>query len=239
MSFGQKRRIKKVIAANRDRIALKNSPELTKRTKKRQNGQAKERLLDAATELFARKGFHGTSTREITEQAGTNLSGLYFHWQSKAKLYVGVHRRLFEHLTEVSREIVKLLEQGLRSSQSLEQIMEAVTDRVFEFFGANPTLARLNLHRVLDEGTLTARIEKEFENPLYHAMALCYRRLTEEGMIKVGDPELLPFTLEAVLDRYFAGPAHLERSLGLKRDELLARMREHFRETFLRLLKRG
>jgi len=201
------------------------------------NGVTKERLLLAATELFAEKGFHGSSTREITWRARTNLSSLYFHWRSKANLYIEVHRRIFQLMTKVAQEVADLLGQGLHSSKSLDEMMEPITNRVFEFFDANPNLARLNLHRVLDDSVLAARIEKEFENPLHQAMALCYRRLTEEGLITVRDPELLSFSLETLLDRYFASPAHVERSLGLRRKELRTRMRNHFRETFLRLLR--
>jgi hypothetical protein len=68
-------------------------------------------------------------------------------------------------------------------------------------------------------------------------VARCYQKLTEEGLIKVTDPELLPFSLESLLDRYFASPAHAERSVGLEREALKVRLRNHFRETFLRLLK--
>jgi AcrR family transcriptional regulator len=207
------------------------------KSKQSANGVTKQRLLQAATELFAEKGFHGSSTREITQRAKTNLSSLYFHWRSKANLYLAVHRRSFQLLTGVAQELAGLLEQGLHSSKSLEEMIEPITDRVFEFFDANPNLARLNLQRVLDDSPLAARIEKEFENPLYQAISLCYRRLTEERLITVRDPELLPFSLETLFDRYFASPAHVERSLGLRRKELRTRMRNHFRETFLRLLR--
>lgn len=207
------------------------------RSKKLQNGSTKDRLLRAGMEVFAKKGFHGASTREITQLARTNLSGLHFHWRSKRELYIAVHRVLFQLWTEVALEVVNLLEQGLRSSMSLEEVMGPVTDRVFDFFEANQRLARLNLHRVLDDGRLTARIEKEFENPLYHAIGLCFRRLSEQGLIKVSEPELLPFSLETLMDHYFASPSHVERSLGVEGQQLRVRMRNHFRETFLRMLK--
>jgi AcrR family transcriptional regulator len=54
----------------------------------RDNHTTKERLLQVATALFAQKGFHGVSTREITRQARANLSSLYFHWRSKENLYL-------------------------------------------------------------------------------------------------------------------------------------------------------
>ncbi len=202
-----------------------------------ESSSTKERLLHAAKELFAQKGFHGTSTREITRRAGTNLSSLYFHWQSKENLYVAVYRHLFQLLADLAQEAVDLLEEGLRSHKPLEDVIDPVADRALEFFDTNRQLARLNLYRVLEDGALAVQIEKEFENPLYQAVARCYQKLTEEGLIKVSDPELLPFSLEILLDHYFANPEHLERSLGLDREALRVRLRNHFRDTFLRLLK--
>lgn len=214
-------------------IALKKA----ERFPQQESGATKERLLQVATQLFAQKGFHGTSTREITKQAKTNLSSLYFHWQSKENLYIAVYRHMFTLLAEMAQEIVDLLEDGLRSQKPIEEVLDPITDRIFEFFDANQDLARLNLHKALEDSALAAQIEQEFENPLYQAMAHCFQRLTEEGLVHVSDSELLPFSLENLLDRYFASPAHLERSLGLGRAELRSRFRNYFRETFVRLLK--
>jgi AcrR family transcriptional regulator len=196
----------------------------------------KERLLQVAQELFAQKGFHATSTREITRQANTNVASLYFHWRSKENLYLAVYRRLFQRLTQMAQDVVDLLEEGLRTHKSLEAVIYPLADRAFDFFDANRDLTRLNLHRMLEGGPLALKVEQEFENPLYQATALCYRRLTEEGLIRVSDPEFLPFSLEILLDLYFANPERLERALRLSRTALRARMRNHFRETFVRLL---
>jgi AcrR family transcriptional regulator len=216
-------------------ISLKKKESLLEQ----EGSSTKERLLQVAKELFAQKGFHGTSTREITRQAGTNLSSLYFHWQSKENLYLAVYRQLFQELATLAQEVVDLIEDGLRSHKPLEEVIEPVTDRIFEFFDTNRELARLNLHRVLEDGALAVQIEEEIESPLYHAVARFYQRLTEEGLIKVTDPELLPFSLESLLDRYFASPVHAERAMGLEQEVLRVRLRNHFRETFFRLLKGG
>ena len=202
-----------------------------------ENGSTKERLLQVAKELFAQKGFHGTTTREITRRAGTNLSSLYFHWQSKENLYISVYRHLFQLVAGLAQEVVDLLEGGLRSHKPLEEVIDPVVDRALEFFDANRHLARLNLHRVLEDGALAVQIEREFENPLYQAVARCYQRLTTEGLVKVSDPELLTLSLEILLDYYFTNPERLERSLGLDQEAVKVRLRNHFRETFLRLLK--
>lgn len=50
-------------------------------------GQGRGRLLRAARELFAEKGFAGTSTRDIAERAGITEPMLFRHFGSKAKLF--------------------------------------------------------------------------------------------------------------------------------------------------------
>ena len=196
----------------------------------------KERLLQVARDLFAQKGFHAASTREITQRANTNVASLYFHWRSKENLYLAVYRRLFQQLTQVRQGMLELLEEGLQAHKSVEAVLSPIADRAFDFFAANPDLARLNLHRMLEGGPLAVKVEQELENPLYQAATQVYQRLTEEGVIQVSDPEFMPFSLEILLDLYFANPERLERALGLRGAALRTRMRTHFRRTFVRLL---
>ena len=53
------------------------------------------RLLDAAVDLFARRGFHGTSIRDIAERAGANVAAGHYHYGSKDGLYLAVLRAQF------------------------------------------------------------------------------------------------------------------------------------------------
>lgn len=59
------------------------------------------RLLAAATELFARRGFHGTSIREIAERAGANVAAGNYHYGSKRGLYLHVLRDQFARIRVV------------------------------------------------------------------------------------------------------------------------------------------
>ncbi len=56
------------------------------RTTARKRGTARERLLDAAEELFARDGFAATTTREIAERAGTSTGMVFYHFPTKTAL---------------------------------------------------------------------------------------------------------------------------------------------------------
>lgn len=55
----------------------------------------KARLLVAATELFAARGFHGTKIRDIAARAGVNVAAANYHFGSKKALYLAVLRERF------------------------------------------------------------------------------------------------------------------------------------------------
>jgi AcrR family transcriptional regulator len=49
-------------------------------------GDSVQRLMDAALDAFANKGFHATSTRDIAARANMSPAGVYVHFASKQDL---------------------------------------------------------------------------------------------------------------------------------------------------------
>lgn len=60
------------------------------------NTETKGKILKAAKELFAQKGFDGTSTREIVNAAGVNISLIAYHFGGKENLFFS----MFDHFME-------------------------------------------------------------------------------------------------------------------------------------------
>jgi len=60
--------------------------------------ETQERLLAAAAELFAERGFFNTTVREIAERARVNIAAGHYHFGSKQELYLEVTRRQFERI---------------------------------------------------------------------------------------------------------------------------------------------
>ena len=56
----------------------------------------RERILDAALDLFTAQGFDGTSLRQIAEQVGVTKAALYYHFESKDDILMALHLRLHE-----------------------------------------------------------------------------------------------------------------------------------------------
>src|SRR5690242_1948877 len=61
-------------------------------------GSRRGRILAAAIQAFARAGFDGASTREIAEAAGVTDPLLFYHFGSKAGLYLAAVQDQLEKL---------------------------------------------------------------------------------------------------------------------------------------------
>jgi AcrR family transcriptional regulator len=55
----------------------------------------KQRVIAAASALFAERGFHGTTVRDIAQRAKVNLAAGHYHFGSKETLYLEVLRVQF------------------------------------------------------------------------------------------------------------------------------------------------
>lgn len=72
-------------------------------------------LIDAGYKLFIDKGYHGTSMREIADEAGLALGGIYNHFANKEEIFVAVlaarnpYLKIFPALQAAQGETVEAL----------------------------------------------------------------------------------------------------------------------------------
>jgi AcrR family transcriptional regulator len=118
------------------------------RRRSEQREATRERIVEAALEAFAEKGFHGASTRDIAERAGTNQGLITYHFRSKDELWRAAADRIFGRLAERMTEQLG----ALASEDPRERAREAIRIYV-RFAAAHPELFRL----MVDEGKNTER----------------------------------------------------------------------------------
>ncbi len=93
----------------------------------------KDKLMDAAERLFARRGFHGASLRDITAAAGVDLALVNYHFGSKKRLLEAVLERRGQVLNE--ERLRRLAEVRLRAAPrapSTEAVVGAFLDPILE-----------------------------------------------------------------------------------------------------------
>ncbi len=88
---------------------------------------SKRKLLDAAEQLFAEKGFEAVSVRDITQLAKTNVAAVNYHFGNRESLLTMVMTR---YMTPINEERIARLEALERKwsgkSVPLEEIIDAL-----------------------------------------------------------------------------------------------------------------
>jgi AcrR family transcriptional regulator len=101
----------------------------SRRARPDRGAETRQRLLEAALDVFGRFGFEGATTRQIAQQAGTNLAAINYHFGSKEALHIAVA----EH---IATRIVGLVGPALMAVDSAETL-------------ATPEAARAGLVRMI------------------------------------------------------------------------------------------
>lgn len=106
--------------------------------KSKKDENSKQRILSAATKLFAEKGFDGTSVREICKEAGVNLCMISYYWGGKQELYNGITEDLIERQTAYSQQYINFDKSPYdMSKQEQYDTMIQFIDRAVDFFYSN------------------------------------------------------------------------------------------------------
>ena len=82
---------------------------------------ARESIIEAAIEAFARDGFRETRVENIAKGAGTTVATFYRYFSSKGDLMVPVQGRL---TNEVEACLAKLTEEDIRSPRALRRWLD-------------------------------------------------------------------------------------------------------------------
>lgn len=130
----------------------------------------RERVMAAAGELFAERGFRGTTMRAIADRAGTNLAAANYHFGSKQRLYREVAFSLFAGIEQ------RIAERGLqlapaelaeRSREELEELLRGRIEILLEMLLASPGLhGTLILRELCDPSPALGEIVRRFIEPM-------------------------------------------------------------------------
>jgi AcrR family transcriptional regulator len=99
----------------------------------RQKRTTKDKLMDAAERLFARRGFHGASLRDITAAAGVDLALVNYHFGSKKGLLIAVLERRGKILNdERLQRLADVRLQAAPLAPSTEAVVGAFLDPILD-----------------------------------------------------------------------------------------------------------
>jgi AcrR family transcriptional regulator len=178
----------------------------------------KDRLLAAASELFAERGFHRTTVRDIAARARVNVAAGNYHYGSKRRLYLEVLRAQFAEIRAHLRERGAALPEGalerLRRRQLVALLRARVNVMLDLLIGPPPGLHGTLMHREMcDPSEAMPVIVDEFIVPMLGEMRAVVTRLAPGAERKAVERCVFSVVAQALFYR-FTMPAML-RILGL------------------------
>ena len=108
---------------------------------------SRDKILDVAEVLFARRGYAGVGLREVAEQAGLGKSSLFHHFKSKDALYGEV-------LCEVLGRIAMVLDPIVASDAAPELRLVAWVEGLVDALATYPSTARLLMRALVEDDPL-------------------------------------------------------------------------------------
>jgi AcrR family transcriptional regulator len=128
-------------------------------------------IVDAATDVFARRGYEGARIEEIAETAGVSKALIYEHFAGKSDLYAHIHR------TSTDEHFRRVLSATGGANGSVEQ-MERGLSAYLEFIGEYPDRWRV--------------IQQEVSDPAIIAQDHSIQKLAEHTIAQMlaADPEI-------------------------------------------------
>lgn len=196
----------------------------------------KARILNAAEDVFAQRGFGGASTREIAARAQVNISSLHYHWASKETLYVAVFRNVFERIMDrLESTITPLLGHDAPRGEQRD-VVDRVMRELFDFLAAQPTIPRLLLRRIVDAEALDHDLERGVLGPAWEH----FRAWTRRASLDDAAARLFMLTMHSVVMVYALDSAPYRNVLGgsLREVRLRDALRVHVAELAHALLDR-
>jgi AcrR family transcriptional regulator len=144
-----------------------------------------ERILDAAEDLFAERGYAATSLGDVADAVGIRSPSLYNHFKNKEALYGAVLNRLLDAFVAPLME----LGQGTISKARIFQWLETIIRMHHE----RPNLARLLQHAALSGGPQTNELIERLFSPMFDT-----DRSVDIVSAGLGGEELRPWAVMAL-----------------------------------------
>jgi TetR/AcrR family fatty acid metabolism transcriptional regulator len=141
-------------------------------------------ILDAAAQVFAARGFHRTTVRDVAKAAGVADGTIYNYFENKTALLLGI----LDRLNENERRAIDL-------AQAQATDLRAFTHRYFQnhllvFANENQELLRVVLSEVLVNAELRERYIQQIVAPTFVGVMQQLAPLAEQGRLRTENLQL-------------------------------------------------
>lgn len=149
-------------------------------------------LIEVALELFAKRGFSGTTTREIAAAAGVSEAIIFRHFASKEELYAA----LLDYKNREGRVEEWLAElRGHAARRDDRALFRSLIRRILDSYRDDPSFQRLLIYSALNAHEFSQLLHRSMGIPLYEFLHDYISRRKREGAFAGLDPGSVIFAV--------------------------------------------
>jgi TetR/AcrR family transcriptional regulator, fatty acid metabolism regulator protein len=183
----------------------------------RRSARTRERILAAATEVFARRGFHGARVADIAEQAGIAYGLVYHHFRNKDEILAAI-------FSERWSIYVRYIDDMAGSQQSFREQVAHLVHFWVETWQQEPHLMTVMINEISRSYEFIDSHDVGAVLVAFDAVERLIVRAQQRGEVRAGlDAKLVTYAVlgvaEMILTGYVMGTLRREGRAAYTRDE--------------------
>jgi TetR/AcrR family transcriptional regulator len=194
---------------------------------KKRDGLTKDRILDAAEDIFSHKGFDGTKVQEIASAAGVNKAMLYYYFKDKDDLLIAVIGRIIKGIGDA-------IPRYFAGNENTVENIEAFLDFYIEYLAKNRAFVRLMAWEMLS-GRHVQAIARDYIIPMFSLMRQKIIESVAQQLIRDVSPEHTVFSVVGMNVFYIVASPMFMHVLGEDplSPEMLARRKKAVKDLLM------
>ena len=141
--------------------------------------ETRERLLEAAGEVFAERGFRAATVREICRRARANVAAVNYHFHDKERLYAAVFEYAGSHARQEDSTAVAGGEKA-KAEERLRQFIRSYFRRIFDT-GRPAWLSKLVVREMTEPTNMLDAIVNKLARPNHLRLRAIIRELLPQN----------------------------------------------------------
>ncbi len=191
-----------------------------------------EHLCDVAVNVFAEKGYSGTTTTEITKKAGVARSLIHYYFGNKEELWKASLKR-------IANEFINEFESSKKIHKDLDgtQMIKVVVRQLVHFYAKYPAFPKILAQEMNEFSDRSEYIIKNFVKPLWTLTGELFKKQRKRGTIKKIDKEFQAHILLGMASNLFSNPYLTEHLYAL--DPFSEEVIERYADTVVEIFCHG
>ncbi len=165
-------------------------------------GKRREQLIQVAVDLFSRKGFNGTTTREIAAAAGVTEAIIFRHFETKEHLYTAIIDQKVNS-PDTAEWIAEL--RAAMDGDDDEAVIRQLINAVIYTHKTDPKFERLMLYAALEGNEIALLYMRQITACIVETYRSYFLRRQKQGRLSPIGPDAALMAIVGMAQHYALG----------------------------------